>query len=340
MDSFFLEDWFEGIGEKKYRAAQVLRWLYMHNVSSFEEMTNLGKNMRQKLDSNFFINRLKRVETEKSKDGSVKYLFGLEDGCLIESVLIPEKERFTLCISSQVGCAMGCKFCMTGKSGFKRNLTQGEIVSQVRDTIFDMGESGSRLTNIVFMGMGEPLANYENVKAALTILTDFEYGFKFSNRKITISTSGIVPNLLKLGQDTKVNPAISLNAADEATRSALMPVNDKYSIKDLLQACVEYRMKKGRRITFEYILIQGVNDSIEDARKLVKLLRPLRTKVNLIPFNPHEGSEFARPSAKAVEDFHKIIVKSGLTAIVRHSKGDDISAACGQLGAKNTESQE
>jgi 23S rRNA (adenine2503-C2)-methyltransferase len=294
-------------------------------------MTDLGQELREKLAAYFVISRLQTERTETSRDGTRKYLFRLNDGNHIETVLIPEKSHFTLCISSQVGCAMGCRFCLTARGGFVRNLTAGEIVSQVRDIKKHIGEQP--LSNIVLMGMGEPLANYANVVQAIRILTDRDFGLEFSARRVTLSTAGLVPELLQLGKDVTVNLAVSLNATDNETRSSLMPINKKYPLEDLIEACRQYPLAPRKRITFEYILIQGVNDSLADALRLTKLLRPVKAKINLIPYNEHPGSLFRRPDEKTILAFQDILAQHHYTAMVRNSKGQDISAACGQLRA-------
>jgi 23S rRNA (adenine2503-C2)-methyltransferase len=312
---------------------QILRWIYLHKADTFEEMTDLGKELRKLLSNHFTISRLAKAKIETSQDGSRKYLFRLEDGKHVESVLIPEKEHYTLCISSQVGCAQGCRFCLTAKGGFVRNLSKGEIVAQVRD-IANHLDDAKRLTNIVLMGMGEPLANYRNVIEAVKTLTDSDTGLGFSSRKITISTAGLVPRLADLGRESTVNLAISLNATDNETRSMLMPINRKYPIETLLDACAEYPLLPRRRITFEYVLIKGVNDSRQDAERLAGLLRPVRAKINLIPFNAYEGCGFERPQEASIQTFRNILVQKNYTVIIRHSKGQDISAACGQLSGQ------
>lgn len=318
-----------------YRAAQIMKWLYHRQVDTFDSMTDLSMAVRALLPQYFDIPRLVSETVETSKDGTRKFLFRLKDGNAVESVLIPEKDHFTLCISSQVGCAQNCGFCLTAKAGFRRNLSCGEIVAQVRDIIHGLGGE-KRLTNIVFMGMGEPLANYDNLVAALEILTDKARGLGFAHRRITVSTAGLIPKLASLGRDTKVNLAVSLNAVDNQVRCKLMPISRKYSLEDLLEACRRYPLAPGRRITFEYILIKGVNDSLEDAHLLAKLLRPIRSKINLIPFNSHQGCEYERPAESAILAFQETLInKYNYTVMVRRSKGEDISAACGQLMARN-----
>ena len=318
-----------------YRGGQIMKWLYHRQVDSFDRMTDLSMAVRALLPQYFDIPRLVSETVETSKDGTRKFLFRLQDTNAVESVLIPEKDHYTLCISSQVGCAQNCGFCLTAKTGFRRNLSCGEIVAQVRDIIHGLaGEK--QLTNIVFMGMGEPLANYDNLVAALEILTDKARGLGFAHRRITVSTAGLIPKLASLGRDTKVNLAVSLNATDNKVRSELMPINRKYSLEDLLEACRRYPLAPGRRITFEYILIKEVNDSLEDAHRLAKLLRPIRSKINLIPFNSHQGCEYERPAESVILAFQETLInKYNYTVMVRRSKGEDISAACGQLMARN-----
>ncbi len=324
--------WLESKGLEPYRAAQILKWIYLRQTDTFDIMTDVGKEIRKLLSRHFSIARLEKARIETSQDGSKKYLFKLNDGKYVESVLIPEKDNYTLCISTQVGCAQGCRFCLTARGGLVRNLSRGEIIAQVRD-VSKYLDGPKRLTNVVLMGMGEPLANYSNVVSAINTITDSNYGLGFSSRRLTLSTAGIVPKLSNLGRDTSVNLAISLNATDNKTRNMLMPINRKYPLEKLLDACARYPLLPRRRITFEYILIKGVNDSIKDAKRLVKLLRPIRAKINLIPFNEYEGSEFNRPEESAILNFKEILNKNNYTAVIRYSKGQDISAACGQLRA-------
>ena len=350
-----LAKWFEKQNMKSFRAGQVFKWIYLRQADTFDEMTDLAKDARTLLKEHFHIPRLEIESTEVSADGTEKLLFKLVDGNYIEAVLIPQKDHYTLCISSQVGCTQGCKFCLTAKGGFIRNLTSAEIISQVRDArrhlaIRNSGQkvepleqpkernvscpNSGQLINIVFMGMGEPLANYDEVIKSLETITDSDFGLKFSPRRVTVSTCGLVPEISRLCMDTDANLAISLNATDDTTRSMLMPINRKYPIKELLNACRSYKLKARDKITFEYILIKGINDSDEDAKRLVSMLGPIKSKVNIIPFNPHEKSDFKRPSPAEVSRFVQILLDRQVTAIVRKSKGDDISAACGQLRAK------
>jgi 23S rRNA (adenine2503-C2)-methyltransferase len=318
---------------RTFRAQQVHKWIYLRQAETFEQMTDLSKAARKLLSDHFTLRRLEIKKTETSRDGSRKYLFELHDGNLIESVLIPEKNHDTLCISSQVGCAQGCRFCLTSRGGFVRNLSAGEIISQVSDIRRDIGPQG-KLTNVVLMGMGEPLANYDNVVAALNIITDGDSGLKISTRRVTLSTAGLVPNIPRLGRDVQVNLAVSLNAADNETRNGLMPINRKYPIEKLLAACKAYPLQNRRKITFEYILIKGVNDSPAEARRLAALLRPVRAKINLIPFNVHAESTFECPDEATILEFQQILTNDNYTVMIRRSKGGDISAACGQLRAK------
>jgi 23S rRNA (adenine2503-C2)-methyltransferase len=317
-----------------YRADQILKWIYLRQADSFDLMTDLAKDIREMLARHFFIGRLEAEKIEISRDGSRKYLLKLSDGKHIESVLIPERDHYTLCVSSQVGCAQGCLFCLTATGGFERNLTRAEIIAQVRDIKNELDDS-DQLRNIVFMGMGEPLANYRNLVSALDTIIDNDAGLRFATRRITVSTAGLVTRFKDLGRDTKVNLAISLNATDNDTRSRLMPLNRKFPIEELLEACREYPLPAGRRVTFEYILIKGVNDSEADARRLAKLLQPIRCKINLIPFNMHQGCDFERPPESVIQAFYKILFDKNYTVIIRRSKGQDISAACGQLRARS-----
>lgn len=315
-----------------YRAGQVLRWIYRRGVYSFSEMTDLSKDLRGFLAEKLAISQLEVEDVQTSKDGSRKYIFRLRDGQQIESVLIPEPGHWTLCISTQVGCAMGCKFCLTGRGGLVRNLETPEIVNQVC-AIKDDLPSGNPLSNIVFMGMGEPLTNYDNVVRAIRIIVG-NNGLQFSNRRVTLSTVGLPPRIDDLGRDVRVNLAVSLNATDNATRSKLMPINQTYPIETVLSACGRFPLPARRTIMFEYVLIAGVNDTPKDAERLAKMLRPLRAKINLIPFNPYEGTEFKRPDEGTILAFQQALLDRHYTVITRYSKGADICAACGQLSPK------
>ncbi len=321
---------------RSFRATQIFRWIYLRQTDSFDAMTDLSKEIRILLNRHFTIRRLGIDRIQTSADTTRKYLLKLDDGHHIESVLIPEKTHYTQCISTQVGCAQGCAFCLTASGGFIRHLTSGEIVSQIRDIRKDLDDRNDdkNISNVVLMGMGEPLANYDNVIAALKIITNADCGLQIPPRRVTLSTAGVVPRIADLGRDADVNLAISLNATDNETRSRLMPINRRYPLEQLLEACRQFPLPRRKKITFEYILIKDVNDSEEDALKLVKRLKPVCAKVNLIPFNEHAASDFKRPSEQTIQRFLQILLQHHLTAIIRKSKGEDISAACGQLRAK------
>jgi 23S rRNA (adenine2503-C2)-methyltransferase len=333
LSSSELTEFLGAFGKERYRSVQILRWLYQKGVQSFDEMTNLSKRFRQELSRVSFISSLHPVRVEQAKDGTKKFLFQLDDGNRVESVLIPDKTRLTLCLSTQVGCALGCRFCLTGKLGWKRDLTTSEILNQilaVKKTI----PGKASITNIVLMGMGEPLANYENTLKALALMVHPD-AFKFSSRTITLSTVGLLPQLGQLSNE-KISfcLAISLNATDEETRSYLMPVNRRYPLNKILGLCKNFPLRPRSRITFEYVLVHGINDSPQNAKRLIRILRGIPSKVNLIPLNEAPGIPFKRPSDEAVKRFQEILMEGGLTAIVRTSKGSEISAACGQLQAK------
>ena len=313
-----------------YRARQVWQWLYQKNAASFAEMSNLSASLRGQLEADFTISRLAIERQADSADGTVKFLFRLADDRSIESVLIPEARRLTLCISTQAGCGFGCAFCATALLGLKRNLRASEIVDQILEASRTM-DKDRRITNVVLMGMGEPLANYRETLKALDVMTDNRCGIGISPRRITLSTVGLVPQIHRLMAETKVNLAISLHAATDELRSQLMPVNRKYSLRQLIDCCRALPLPRRKRITFEYVMLRGVNDSPADAHKLAELLRGIRCKINLIPFNPHPGSEFGLPETHDVEIFQQILYSHGLQVNVRRPRGDDIAAACGQL---------
>jgi 23S rRNA (adenine2503-C2)-methyltransferase len=334
-----LESWVESIGEARFRARQLFRQIYNRRIHCWDECSDLSKMFRAQLEFGTHLNASRIVEKQEAADDTAKYLMALHDGQFIETVLIPDPPRCTLCISSQVGCPFRCKFCLTGTLGFKRNLSTAEIVDQVCQVQHDQG-TRRRITNIVFMGMGEPLANYASVLRAIRILVD-PNGLAFSHRRITLSTAGMVPQLRRLGKESPVNLAISLHASDDALRSELMPINRKYPLSELLSACREYPLPPRKRITFEYILLDGVNDSAKQARELVRVLHGVRAKVNLIPFNPVDAefpSAYRRPSEERILAFQDVLQRAQLTAIIRQSRGADISAACGQLVAKSSNS--
>ena len=321
--------WVRERGLEAYRAEQIRRWVFRHQAQSFQSMTTLSKDLRKFLDAHAVISQLALVKTEASIDGTEKFLFQLNDGNRIESVLIPERDHVTACISSQVGCAMGCRFCLTASQGFTRNLKSSEIVNQVIQIRQSMNQP-KRLTNIVLMGMGEPLANYGAVTRAIRNIISSD-GLNFSRRRVTLSTCGLVPEIRRLGEELPINLAVSLNAADDDTRNRLMPINKRYPLKQLIDALMAFPLQKGRRITIEYILIKDVNDRPSDASNLARLLSKLKVKVNLIPFNPFEGSGFDAPHEQTIRAFQAELIQANYTAIIRQSKGRDISAACGQL---------
>lgn len=322
----------EKIGERSYRAAQVFQWIYRQKVDSVANMSNLGRDLKDTIESNFTF-ALPQIHTRLiSKDGTRKYIFQVDKGDLVESVMIKQPNRMTLCVSSQVGCALGCKFCQTGTMGLKRHLGTHEIIGQVMAVIKDAQNFNDMFTNIVFMGMGEPLHNYDNVTDALRILRDPD-GLNMSARKITISSAGLVPALEKFGKETDVDAslAISLNATTDEVRSKIMPINNRYPLEVLLQTLREYPLGKREQITMEYVMLGGVNDTPEDLKRLPKLLRGLKAKINLIPYNFNNGLGFNPPDMTLPQKWQVELNRRGIIATIRWSKGQDISAACGQL---------
>ena len=331
-----------------FRATQIYEWMYKKNATEFSQMLNLPKDMRQDLAEKFYLDPLKCVKFEQSSDGSIKYLFELKDGLKIESVLLPMKEeisdedgkisrhaRYTVCVSSQVGCKMGCAFCLTAKGGLVRNLTAGEIVGQILWIKRENNIPYERRINVVYMGMGEPLDNLANVSKAIKILALNE-GLAISPRRQTVSTSGLGSQIKKLGEmDLGVLLAISLHAVTNELRSRLMPINKAYNIEAVMDAVRGFPIDMRKRVMFEYLVIKDLNDSVSDAKKLVKLLHGIKAKVNLIYFNPHEGSEFGRPELTNMLKFQEYLRDHGVTCTIRQSKGLDISAACGQLKQRN-----
>ncbi len=335
---------------QRFRAKQIFEWIYKKNALSFDEMTSLSKDMRAELSKKFSFSPLDCVRFESSRDGSVKYLFKLNDKNTVESVLLPMKEevatedgkitrhaRYTICVSSQVGCKMGCAFCFTAKGGFVRNLTAGEIVGQILWIKRANNIPYERRVNVVFMGMGEPLDNLENVAKAVNILKDND-GLAIAARRQTISTSGLASQIKKLGEmDLGVLLAISLHAVTDELRERLMPINKAYNIASVMDAVREFPINLRKRVMFEYLLIDEINDGLNDAKALVKLLNGIKAKVNLILFNPHEGSEFRRPKDERVVAFQEFLQNRGISCTIRQSKGLDISAACGQLRQKTSQ---
>ncbi len=293
-------------------------------------MTDMSKTLKEKLERHFFISRLIRSQQAHSEDGSIKYSFALQDGLHIESVLMPHRDHYTVCVSSQVGCAMGCDFCMTAKMGWIRNLSAGEIIDQILEAWKDLPH-GEVVRNIVFMGMGEPFHNYDNLITTLEIILA-DVGFNFSSRRVTVSTSGLVPQINRFGQESvKANLAVSLNGVNDTIRSQLMPVNKTYDLKKLIAGCLAYPLESRKRITFEYILIQDLTDDMADAKRLIRLLHGLKFKINLIPYNESSGSKYKRPSWDRIQTFQNYLLDHGVTATLRISKGQDIQGACGQL---------
>ncbi len=323
--------------EKPFHAKQVMQWIYQRAVDDFDEMTDLSKSLRASLKADAEIVPPEVQARHDSEDGCVKWLFTSGAGQAVETVFIPETDRGTLCISSQVGCALDCAFCATGAQGFNRNLSSAEIIGQVRHAIRELprrANGESAITNVVFMGMGEPLANYRNVVPVLDLLvSDWSYGM--SRRRVTISTSGIVPHINKLADDCNVALAVSLHAPNDELRDQIVPINKLHPIKTLLDACWQYAAKRSNRfVTFEYVMLRGVNDSLAQANQLAALLKNKPAKVNLIPFNPFPGTDFKRSSAETIRAFQGRLRDRGLVATTRKTRGDDIDAACGQLAGK------
>lgn len=331
-----LSSWMKDNGESSFRAKQIFSWIYK-GVWSFEEMKNIPKSMGEKLNNHFYIEIPKIVEKfESNLDGTQKLLLGFKDGNLIESVIMRYKHGNSICISTQVGCRMGCTFCASTLDGRVRNLSSGEILSQI---IVAQNQLGERISNVVLMGSGEPLDNYDNVIKFLE-LVNADYGLNIGQRHITLSTCGIVPKIYELAdREASITLAISLHAYSDEIRKAIMPIANKYTIRELLDACKYYVDKTGRRITYEYALVSGVNDSIDDAKSLSKLLKGLLCHVNLIPVNEIKENTLKRPSKKVIEDFESILKKSGIEVTVRREMGSDINAACGQLRRSHIETQ-
>ena len=321
----------QGLGEKRFRAQQVFQWMYLHLAPEASAMTNLARPLRERLERLTSVSSLEHVASYPSADGTTKLTFRCRDHAVIETVYIPAEGRNTLCISSQVGCAMGCTFCWTAKMGLRRNLSVAEIVDQVVWARRLMGDKNGHIGNIVFMGMGEPLHNYDHVVRSIQILTD-NRGLDFSRRKITVSTSGLVPQLERLGQETDINIAISLNATTDEQRSSIMPINDRWNIEALMACLREYPLEQRQRITFEYVMIKGLNDSMQDAKRLVKLMRGMKAKVNLIPFNTHPNSPFETPDEQTIDAFQEHLRQHHVSCFRRATRGRDEMAACGQLG--------
>jgi len=333
MEAFFLEQ-----GEKAFRAVQVMKWIHQRGVTDFQSMTDISKSLRNKLEEVAEVHRPELVLEQNSDDGTSKWLIRLSDGNCIETVFIPEDDRGTLCISSQVGCALDCTFCSTARQGFNRNLSSEEIISQIwmaRQHLQPDLSTDRVITNVVLMGMGEPLLNYDNVVTAMRIMLD-DNAYGLSKRRVTLSTSGVVPAMDRLAKDVDVSLAVSLHAPNDALRDELVPLNRKYPIKELLAACDRYLQDKPyrSRITYEYVMLKDVNDTPEHARELARLLKNRAGKVNLIPFNPFPETRYERSSRAAIDRFREILHKAGVITVTRRTRGDDIDAACGQLAGK------
>ncbi len=331
-----LEAFFEGLGEKRFRAGQVMKWMHHYGVDNFDDMTNIGKALREKLKANAEIRGPEVVSEDISRDGTRKWVVRVASGSCVETVYIPQNGRGTLCVSSQAGCALDCSFCSTGKQGFNSDLTVAEIIGQVWIASKSFGSipatADRAVTNVVMMGMGEPLLNYDNVVDAMTLMMD-DLGYGISKRKVTLSTSGVVPMINKLAEDMDVALALSLHAPNNALRNQLVPLNKKYPLEVLLPACKNYIAGLGekRSLTVEYTLLKGVNDQPEHAAEMIELLRDIPCKINLIPFNPFPHSGYERPSNNAIRRFQDLLHNAGYNVTVRTTRGEDIDAACGQL---------
>ena len=331
-----MEAFFSTMDEPKFRAVQVMKWIHQFGVDDFESMTNVSKKLREKLAISAEIVEPEVLHRADSKDGTRKWVIGVSGGNKVEMVLIPEGDRATLCVSSQVGCALDCSFCSTGKQGFNRNLTAAEIIGQLRIAIKSFGpvdpNGPRRVTNVVFMGMGEPLLNFDQVAPATALMMD-DNAYNLSKRRVTVSTAGVVPAIDRLSQITDVSLAISLHAPNDLLRNELVPVNKKYNIDSLLDACNRYleNLSDKRVITMEYTMIDGINDQPKHARELAQVLKRVPCKLNLIPFNPFPGSDYRRSPRPQIEAFQQIMAKSGTITTIRSTRGDDIDAACGQL---------
>jgi len=338
MDLDALKAYFVELGEKPFRATQLIKWIHQYGEADFDQMTNVSKKLRENLKQVACIDVPEIITEQNSADGTKKWLLKLSDGNCIETVFIPEDNRGTLCVSSQVGCALDCGFCSTARQGFNRNLSSAEIISQVWVANKALGKTpkGERIiTNVVLMGMGEPLLNFENVTQAINIMLE-DNAYCLSKRRVTISTAGVVPALKRLRECCDVSLAISLHAPNNKLRDELVPLNKKYPIEELIEACRIYfdGDTKMKQFTIEYVMLDGINDRPEHARQLVKLLKNLPSKINLIPFNPFPDSGYKRSSDKMIDQFRYILHKAGLVTVTRKTRGDDIDAACGQLAGK------
>lgn len=338
MDRPAMERYFVEIGEKAFRAKQLTKWIHQLGVIDLDQMSNLSKALRAELRQKAIIQHPEVVLDELSKDGTRKWVLQLSDGNRIETVFIPEADRGTLCVSSQVGCALDCSFCSTGRQGFNRNLSSAEIISQLwlaTQLLEEEKKPGRKVTNVVLMGMGEPLLNFDNVVSAVRIMMD-DFAYGLSKRRVTVSTAGVIPAMDRIGDLLDMRLAVSLHATNDALRNELVPLNKKYPIDQLMSACRRFidRQDSRSRITFEYVMLDGVNDQPEHARELIRLLKGIPTLMNLIPFNPFPGSGYKTSQKKQIDQFSDMLVAAGITTVVRRTRGDDIDAACGQLVGK------
>ncbi len=329
-----LRAWFAQLGEKPFRADQVMKWIYHRGITDFTQMSDLGRALRDKLIDRAEVTPPRALLDRESSDGTRKWLLGTDSVNAIESVYIPEPTRGTLCVSSQIGCGLNCRFCSTATQGFNRNLDAGEIIGQVwvaAQALGNVPHQQRRITNVVMMGMGEPLLNFDNVVRAMDVMRD-DLGFGLASKRVTLSTAGLVPMIDRLGEVSDVSLAVSLHAPNDELRTELVPLNRKYPIAELLAACARYAARKPRcSITFEYTMLAGINDHPEYARQLIKLMRRLPAKVNLIPFNPFPGTRYARSTPAAIAAFQSLLMQAGVMTMLRRTRGDDIDAACGQL---------
>jgi 23S rRNA (adenine2503-C2)-methyltransferase len=325
-----LQAFFVNLGEKPFRATQLLKWIYQEGITDFNQMTNLSKTLRSYLQDHCEIKTPKLVTEQKASDGTRKWAVEMHCGNRVETVYIPEERRATLCVSSQVGCALACTFCSTAQQGFNRNLSVSEIIGQLYLAQQQLGPE-QKITNVVMMGMGEPLLNFDNAVAAMNLMMD-DFSFGLSKRRVTVSTSGVVPSMQRLNAVCDVSMAVSLHAPTDELRNQLVPINKKYPLKELMAACQDYAKDGPRKhITFEYVMLDGINDSIQEANALVKLLKNVPSKVNLIPFNPFPQSQYRCSSAASILRFRDILNNAGIVATIRKTRGEDIDAACGQL---------
>ncbi len=335
LDREGMAQYFSEIGEKPFRAQQLSKWIHQQGVSDFEQMSNLSKALRAQLRQQAVIATPQVVLDQLSADGTRKWVLQLDDGNRIETVFIPESDRGTLCVSSQVGCALDCSFCSTGRQGFNRNLSAAEIIAQLwlaAQLLDEEKKPGRKVTNVVLMGMGEPLLNFDNVVSAVRIMMD-DFAYGLSKRRVTVSTAGVVPAMDRIGDILDMRLAVSLHAPSDVLRDELVPLNKKYPLKELMAACRRFVDKQNSRsrITFEYVMLDGINDQLQHARELIRLLRGIPTLMNLIPFNPFPGSGYQTTPMAQVERFGEMLLKAGITTVIRRTRGDDIDAACGQL---------